>query len=130
MLKPRNRVGERSDFVTSRDARLKNPLTGREPRGRHTAKQDDELAALHSVRSKFDDCTTGRSAPGMFWPGRARLARARCRPGRHELRTRWGSSWSPVGVFRFGFFLHDKHPRTLDPLGRPREMTEPDSLGG
>jgi hypothetical protein len=27
-------------------------------------------------------------------------------------------------------FLHDKHPRTADPLGRPREMTEPDSLGG
>jgi hypothetical protein len=27
-------------------------------------------------------------------------------------------------------FLHDKHPRTLDPLGKPREMTEPDSLGG
>ena len=27
-------------------------------------------------------------------------------------------------------FLHDKHPRTLDPLGGPREMTEPDSLGG
>ena len=27
-------------------------------------------------------------------------------------------------------FLHDKHRRTLDPLGRPREMTEPDSLGG
>jgi len=27
-------------------------------------------------------------------------------------------------------FLHDKHPRTLDPLGKPREMIEPDSLGG
>jgi len=27
-------------------------------------------------------------------------------------------------------FLHNKHPRTLDPLGKPREMTEPDSLGG
>ena len=27
-------------------------------------------------------------------------------------------------------FLHDKHPRTLDPLGKPREMMEPDSLGG
>jgi hypothetical protein len=27
-------------------------------------------------------------------------------------------------------FLHDKHPRTSDPLGNPREMTEPDSLGG
>ena len=26
--------------------------------------------------------------------------------------------------------LHDKHPRTSDPLGNPREMTEPDSLGG
>jgi hypothetical protein len=27
-------------------------------------------------------------------------------------------------------FLHDKHPRTLDPFGKRREMTEPDSLGG
>jgi hypothetical protein len=27
-------------------------------------------------------------------------------------------------------FLHGKHPRTLDPLGKPREMMEPDSLGG
>ncbi len=27
-------------------------------------------------------------------------------------------------------FLHGKHARTLDPLGKPREMTEPDSLGG
>ena len=27
-------------------------------------------------------------------------------------------------------FLHDKHSRTSDPLGNPREMTEPDSLGG
>jgi len=27
-------------------------------------------------------------------------------------------------------FLHDKHDRTSDPLGDPREMKEPDSLGG
>ena len=27
-------------------------------------------------------------------------------------------------------FLHDKHSRTADPLGEPREMPEPDSLGG
>ena len=27
-------------------------------------------------------------------------------------------------------FLHAKHPRTADPLGNPREMKEPDSLGG
>jgi hypothetical protein len=27
-------------------------------------------------------------------------------------------------------FLHDRHPRTSDPLGNPREMKEPDSLGG
>jgi hypothetical protein len=27
-------------------------------------------------------------------------------------------------------FLHDKHPRTSDPLGKPREMMESDSLGG
>jgi hypothetical protein len=26
--------------------------------------------------------------------------------------------------------LHEKHPRTSDPLGKPREMLEPDSLGG
>ena len=27
-------------------------------------------------------------------------------------------------------FLHEKHPRTSDPLGKPREMIESDSLGG
>ena len=27
-------------------------------------------------------------------------------------------------------FLHDKHSRTADPLGKPREMPEPDSLEG
>ena len=27
-------------------------------------------------------------------------------------------------------FLHDRHPRTSDALGNPREMREPDSLGG
>jgi hypothetical protein len=27
-------------------------------------------------------------------------------------------------------FLHDKHSRTADPWGDPREMKEPDSLGG
>ena len=27
-------------------------------------------------------------------------------------------------------FLHDKQERTSDPLGDPREMNEPDSLGG
>ena len=27
-------------------------------------------------------------------------------------------------------YLHDKHRRTSDPLGKPREMIEPDSLGG
>jgi hypothetical protein len=30
----------------------------------------------------------------------------------------------------FAVFLHDRHPRTSDPLGRPRETPEPDSLGG
>ena len=27
-------------------------------------------------------------------------------------------------------FLHDKHSRTEDPLGKHRDMPEPDSLGG
>ena len=27
-------------------------------------------------------------------------------------------------------FLHDKHTRAVDPLGDPRQMKEPDSLGG
>jgi hypothetical protein len=31
---------------------------------------------------------------------------------------------------QLAIFLHDKHPRTSDPFGKPREMTEPDSLGG
>ena len=32
-------------------------------------------------------------------------------------------------VFTVRVFLHDKHPRTLDPLGRSWEMTEPDKKG-
>jgi hypothetical protein len=31
---------------------------------------------------------------------------------------------------QLAIFLHDKHARTADPLGKPREMLEPDSLGG
>ena len=27
-------------------------------------------------------------------------------------------------------FLHEKHSRTSDPLGNPRQTIEPDSLGG
>ena len=27
-------------------------------------------------------------------------------------------------------FLHEKHPRTANPLGKPRETPEPDSPGG
>ena len=33
-------------------------------------------------------------------------------------------------VPQLAVFLHDKHSRTSDPLGNPREMTEPDSHGG
>jgi hypothetical protein len=31
---------------------------------------------------------------------------------------------------KLAVFLLDKHPRTSDPLGEPRELMEPDSLGG
>ena len=31
---------------------------------------------------------------------------------------------------QLALFLHEKNPRTSDPLGPPREMREPDSLGG
>jgi hypothetical protein len=31
---------------------------------------------------------------------------------------------------QLAMFLHEKHSRTSDPLGNPRQMTEPDSLGG
>jgi hypothetical protein len=31
---------------------------------------------------------------------------------------------------QLAIFLHDRHPRTSDPLGNPRETKEPDSLGG
>jgi hypothetical protein len=34
------------------------------------------------------------------------------------------------GESMLAVFLHDKRPRTSDPLGNPREMVEPDSLGG
>ncbi|MEA2956312.1 MAG: hypothetical protein QOJ58_1812 [Alphaproteobacteria bacterium] len=31
---------------------------------------------------------------------------------------------------QLAIFLHDKHSRTSDPFGDPREIKEPDSLGG
>jgi hypothetical protein len=31
---------------------------------------------------------------------------------------------------QLAIFLHEKHPRTANPLGKPRETTEPDSHGG
>ena len=31
---------------------------------------------------------------------------------------------------QLAILLHNKHPRTSDPLGNPRETKEPDSLGG
>jgi hypothetical protein len=31
---------------------------------------------------------------------------------------------------KLAVFLHDEHSRTADPLGKPRDMPEPDSLGG
>jgi hypothetical protein len=31
---------------------------------------------------------------------------------------------------QLAIFLHDRHPRTWDPLGKLRETLEPDSLGG
>jgi hypothetical protein len=31
---------------------------------------------------------------------------------------------------QLAIFLHDKHPRTWGPFGKPGETTEPDSLGG
>jgi len=44
----------------------------------------------------------------------------------HEAVTSQGESIRP----QLAVFLHAKHPRTSDPLGKPREMMEPDSLGG
>jgi len=40
------------------------------------------------------------------------------------------SSLSEPARQQLAVFLHDKHSRTKDPMGKPREMTEPDSLGG
>ena len=34
-----------------------------------------------------------------------------------------------LSVFTVRVFLHDKHPRTLDPLGSSWEMMEPDKKG-
>ena len=31
---------------------------------------------------------------------------------------------------RLAIFLHQRHPRTWDPQGKPRDTIEPDSLGG
>jgi hypothetical protein len=43
-----------------------------------------------------------------------------------EVVTSQGESIRP----QLAIFLHDKRSRTADPLGKPREMPEPDSLGG
>jgi hypothetical protein len=40
-------------------------------------------------------------------------------------------SWQGESIrSQLAVFLHDKHSRTSDPLGSPRDMKEPDSLGG
>ena len=31
---------------------------------------------------------------------------------------------------QLAILLHDEHPRTSDPFGHPRDIKEPDSLGG
>ena len=65
-------------------------------------------------------------------PGRRRISRSGYRAiwlktcKIQEAVTSQGESIRP----QLAVFLHDKHPRTLDPLGKPREMMEPDSLGG
>jgi hypothetical protein len=43
-----------------------------------------------------------------------------------------GPNAAPYAAIRspLAVFLHDKHSRTADPLGKPRDMPEPDSLGG
>jgi hypothetical protein len=40
-------------------------------------------------------------------------------------------SWQGESIrSQLAVFLHDEHSRTSDPLGNPRDMKEPDSLGG
>jgi len=40
-------------------------------------------------------------------------------------------SWQGESIrSQLAVFLHDEHSRTPDPLGNPRDMKEPDSLGG
>ena len=47
----------------------------------------------------------------------------------HLFREAVASQGETIGS-QLAVFLHDKHARTADPLGNPREMNEPDSLGG
>jgi NAD(P)-dependent dehydrogenase (short-subunit alcohol dehydrogenase family) len=95
-----------------------------------------------------------RSADRATWPARGdRICRWLCSPGggptyaglRREAVIRiWSNLSQDVQNHLFqeavtsqgesirsqlAVFLHE-HPRTLGPLGKPREMTEPDSLGG
>jgi hypothetical protein len=58
--------------------------------------------------------------------GKARSPSAICVIAMQEAVTSQGESIRS----QLAVFLHDKHPGTFDPLGKPREMTEPDSLGG
>jgi len=40
-------------------------------------------------------------------------------------------SWQGESIrSQLAVFLHDEHSRTPDPLGNPRDMKEPGSLGG
>ena len=48
----------------------------------------------------------------------------------HQLFEQAATSLGETSKPQLAVFLHEKHPRTSDPLGKPREMTEPDSLGG
>src|SRR5258706_15112655 len=66
-----------------------------------------------------------------WWPRffRAETRRTRCTLKRVGPPRNHSGGQNVLLVFTVRVFLHDKHPRTLDPLGRSWEMTEPDKKG-
>ena len=47
----------------------------------------------------------------------------------HLFKEAVASQGESINISQLAVFLHDRHSRTADPLGNPREIKEPDSLG-
>src|SRR4051794_40137330 len=94
---------------------------------RFASRAADRRTAAAVARHRCDGQGRGRSADRSAY---ARRPRNGFRPRLPASRTWWGCSRGESIRSQLAVFLHHKHSRTADPLGDPREMKEPDSLGG